>query len=125
MQEIPSRYRVLEQFAQSVLALQLEETEDLAKLLSSIKRQAKEALNHKAPLRNEKLSEARAKATASSKRKAAEFRASIVPMIKQARKDGCESTRQIAEWLNKQGFRTSRGFTWSSVAVHRILVCDG
>jgi ribosomal protein L17 len=124
MQETPSRYRVLEMFAQSILELEAEDTANLARLIGTIKRQARKALNHKAPPRNENLAQARAKAIASSKRKAAEFRVSIMPLIKEARKDGCESTRQIAEWLNKKGHLTARGFAWSSAAVHRIITAE-
>jgi hypothetical protein len=120
MQQNLSRYRVLELFAESVAKLDLAGA-DLEVVLNKIKRQAKKALNHKAPPRNEKLAEARAKARASTKLKAATFRATALPLIAAAQKAGARSTRQIAEWLNNEGHVTARGFAWSSAAVHRIL----
>ncbi|MCK1543369.1 recombinase family protein [Bradyrhizobium sp. 179] len=116
-----SRYRVLEMFAESVVKLELGDKDNIEAAFTRIKRQAKKALNHRAPPRNENLEQARKKAVASTKRKAAEFRAFIMPMIKDAQKEGCVSTRQIAEWLNKKGYSTSRGFAWSSGSVHRII----
>jgi ribosomal protein L17 len=124
MQSVLSRYRVLEKFAESVVSLELEDAADLAAALGKIKKQARKALSHKEPPRNENLAQARKKATASTKKKAAEFRAFIMPMVKAAQKDGCESTRQIAEWLNKKGHSTARGYTWSSAAVHRIITAE-
>jgi ribosomal protein L17 len=123
MPENLSRYRVLEQFAQSVLDLPSEDA-DLVALIGKIKRQAKKALNHKAPPRNENMDEARAKASASTKRKAKAFRATMLPLIDQAKVAGAKSTRQIAEWLNKQGHLTARGFKWSSAAVYRIITAE-
>jgi ribosomal protein L17 len=115
-----SRYRVLELFAQGLVDLDADDA-DLAALIAKIKRQAKKALNYKPPLRNAKLAEARVKARASTMRKAKEFRTVIMPLIKEAQKEGCESTRQIAEWLNKAGHSTARGFNWSSASVHRVI----
>lgn len=115
-----SRYRVLEMFAQSVLDLDIADA-DLASLFAKIKRQAKRALNHKAPPRNENLKEARAKARDTTMRKAKEFRAATLPLIAQAKAAGAVSTRQIAEWLNEAGHETARGFKWSSASVHRVI----
>ena len=41
----------------------------------------------------------------------------IAPAIKKARLAGCESLRQVAEWLNDQGFVTPRGKAWTASAV--------
>lgn len=124
MGENLSRYRVLEKFAKDIVELQLDEAADLDRILSRIKRQAQKALDHRTPPRNEKLDEAREMAVAATKKKAAEFRTSIMPAIKDAQKDGCVSTRQIAEWLNKKGHTTARGYAWSSASVHRVITAE-
>jgi len=41
----------------------------------------------------------------------------ITPQIEAARKDGCNSLRKIAAWLNDQGIVTHRGKQWTAAAV--------
>jgi DNA invertase Pin-like site-specific DNA recombinase len=49
--------------------------------------------------------------------KATKHAAEIAPQIEKARIEGCNTLRQIAEWLNVQGFVTPRGKTWTASAV--------
>ncbi|TWI56458.1 recombinase [Bradyrhizobium huanghuaihaiense] len=125
MQQHISRYRALEMFAESIADLEIAHGENLPVLLGKIKWQAKQALNRKDPLRNEKLNVAREKARETTIRKAKKFREQMMPHIAEAQTAGCLTTRAIADWLNEQGFTTARGFDWSSGSVHRILECDG
>jgi DNA invertase Pin-like site-specific DNA recombinase len=48
---------------------------------------------------------------------AAKHAEDIAPQIKQARSEGCTSLRQVAAWLNDQGFVTPRGKLWTAAAV--------
>jgi hypothetical protein len=125
MQRHISRYRALEMFAESVAELEIPDCKNLPVLLGKIKWQAKQALNHKDPLRNQKLNVAREKARDTTIRKAKKFREQMMPHIAEAQTAGYLTTRAIADWLNGQGFTTARGFDWSSAAVHRILASDG
>jgi hypothetical protein len=85
----------------------------------------RENIPHKRRPRSEHLSRARAIARENNEHRAKEFRAAVMPLIVQARKDGCTTTRQIADWLNARGHVSSRGFKWVSAAVHRVLKEDG
>lgn len=49
--------------------------------------------------------------------KAAKHAAEIVPQINKARSEGCNTLRQVADWLNVQGFVTPRGKSWTASAV--------
>lgn len=116
-----SRYRALETFAETVAALEVGKAKSLPALLDQIKGQAISVLRTKYPPRNEKLSEARVKARTATIRKAQEFRKTILPHVAKARKDGAETTREIADWLNKHKIKTARGFDWSSSSVYRLI----
>lgn len=125
MQQHISRYRALEMFAESIVELEIAHGENLPVLIGKIKWQAKQALNRKDRLRNEKLNVAREKARETTIRKAKKFRDQMMPHIEKAQMAGRLTTRDIADWLNEQGFTTARGFDWSSGSVHRILERDG
>ncbi|MCA1427330.1 MULTISPECIES: recombinase family protein [unclassified Bradyrhizobium] len=125
MQQHVSRYRALEMFAESIAELEIPNDKGLTALFGQIKSQARQALNRKDPLRNKKLNVAREKARETTIRKAKKFREQMMPHIAEAQTAGCLTTRAIADWLNKQGFTTARGFDWSSGSVHRILEGDG
>jgi recombinase len=124
MQQNISRYRALELFAESVAELDLGEVENLAKLLGKIQRRARQALSHKQAPRNERLGEARQKARESTMRRAREFKEQVMPHIEQARREGCTTTRQIADWLNKKNISTPRGGSWQSSTVYRVMKGD-
>jgi DNA invertase Pin-like site-specific DNA recombinase len=49
--------------------------------------------------------------------KAVKHAAEIAPQIEKARQEGCNTLRQVADWLNVQGFVTPRGKTWTASAV--------
>jgi DNA invertase Pin-like site-specific DNA recombinase len=52
---------------------------------------------------------------------ASEWAADVLPIIKDIRKHGAESLREIAAALNKRGIETRRGGQWSAVQVARVL----
>jgi hypothetical protein len=124
MQQNLTRYRVLEMFAQRIAELEVADTASIEKLIGKVKREAKKALNHKDVPRNKNMKEARVKAKEATIRKAREFRAEMMAPIEKAKKAGCKTTRQIAEWLNNHGYQSPRGFKWTSGSVYRQVTGD-
>ena len=49
--------------------------------------------------------------------KATKHAAEIAPAIEKARSKGCKTLREVADWLNVQGFVTPRGKLWTASAV--------
>jgi hypothetical protein len=44
----------------------------------------------------------------------------IIDLIRRHHKSG-KSLQQIADWLNRQGYRTKRGQQWQRISVKRVL----
>jgi hypothetical protein len=44
-----------------------------------------------------------------------------MPLISEANQSGCESLRQIANWLNKRYVRSARGAKFNPTTVKRVL----
>jgi DNA invertase Pin-like site-specific DNA recombinase len=68
-----------------------------------------------------KLHEARAKGVAALKAEADRHAANVVPIIREARKAGARTLRQIAAALNARGVLTARGGAWHATSVKNIL----
>jgi DNA invertase Pin-like site-specific DNA recombinase len=52
---------------------------------------------------------------------ASEWAEDVLPVIKDVRKHGAESLREIAAALNERGIETRRGGQWTAVQVQRVL----
>lgn len=57
-------------------------------------------------------------------KRAREFYASVLPIIKEMKGAGC-TLEEIANELNERGFVTSQGKSFHKVAVHRLLKSNG
>lgn len=53
--------------------------------------------------------------------KAADRNSDLMPLIEEIRTGGAKSLRAIADGLNRAGFTTARGGTWSATQVMRVL----
>ena len=53
--------------------------------------------------------------------KAAKYRADILPLIREKRRQGANTLQAIADALNAEGAPAPRGGEWSPVQVRRIL----
>ena len=71
-------------------------------------------------LGNPRLAEAQAKGVATTKAKAEQFAANVLPLIRTMQAEGA-SLRKIAEALNARGIATARGGTWAATQVADIL----
>jgi DNA invertase Pin-like site-specific DNA recombinase len=72
-------------------------------------------------LGNPKLSEARKSAVASIKEGADQHAANVLPVIREIRRAGATSLRQIADALNARGIGTARGGGWHASSVRNVL----
>jgi recombinase len=72
-------------------------------------------------LGNPKLSEARKSAVASIKQGADQHAANVLPVIREIRRAGATSLRQIADALNARGISTARGGEWHASSVRNVL----
>jgi DNA invertase Pin-like site-specific DNA recombinase len=61
-----------------------------------------------------------AKGLAARKAKSKERALKLLPLIEQARRNGCVSLRSVAEWLNQSHIMTSKGKKFTATAVSRI-----
>jgi Recombinase len=68
-----------------------------------------------------KLPEAREIAQASIKAHADQHAANVLPIIREAKKAGATSLRDIAEVLNARGIATARGGRWHATSVKNVL----
>jgi hypothetical protein len=116
----PTRYRELEKVVESLLLLDVTD-KSLPVSVSELRRRGKKALEFKEKPRNTNLDGAREIARENTLRRAKEFREKVAPAIAQAQGEGAKTVREIADALNKAGFRTSRGGEWSAGTVFRFL----
>jgi DNA invertase Pin-like site-specific DNA recombinase len=72
-----------------------------------------------------KLAEARKAALASVKALADQNAANVLPLIREIRKVGVKSLRQIADALNARGISTPRGGKWYAKSVSNLLARVG
>jgi DNA invertase Pin-like site-specific DNA recombinase len=72
-------------------------------------------------LGNPKLSEARKSAVASIKQGADQHAANVLPVIREIRRAGATSLRQIGDALNARGISTPRGGAWHASSVKNVL----
>jgi len=72
-------------------------------------------------LGNPKLAKARKSAVASIKALADQHAANVLPVIREMRKAGATSLRQIADGLNARGITTPRGGKWYASSVRNVL----
>jgi DNA invertase Pin-like site-specific DNA recombinase len=68
-----------------------------------------------------KLPEARERAVASIKALADQHAANVLPMIREIRRSGATSLRQISDALNARGITTPRGGQWYASSVRNVL----
>jgi DNA invertase Pin-like site-specific DNA recombinase len=68
-----------------------------------------------------KLPEAREIAQATIKAHADQHAANVIPIIREAKKAGATSLRDIAEVLNARGIATARGGRWHATSVKNVL----
>jgi DNA invertase Pin-like site-specific DNA recombinase len=68
-----------------------------------------------------RLPEARAVAVDVIKRQADQHAANVLPIIREARKAGASTLREIAEVLNARGISTARGGQWHATSVRNML----
>jgi DNA invertase Pin-like site-specific DNA recombinase len=76
---------------------------------------------HGRQLGNPRLSDVRARGTATVKAAARRFAANVLPIIREIQAGGHESAAAIAEQLNARKIATARGGAWSHVQVSAIL----
>lgn len=60
-------------------------------------------------------------ANTARKSKADAFALDIATVIEEAREAGCTSLRDIAEYMNSDGYKTARGKKWHATSVDRIV----
>jgi DNA invertase Pin-like site-specific DNA recombinase len=72
-------------------------------------------------LGNPKLSDARKNAVASIREAAEHHAANVLPIIREIRRAGATSLRQIADALNARGISTPRGGEWHASSVRNVL----
>ena len=72
-------------------------------------------------LGNPKLHVARSSAVSAVKAEADRFAANVLPVIREARKAGATTLRDIAKALNARGVATARGGLWHPESVSNIL----
>ena len=68
-----------------------------------------------------KWKEASARGAATNRKRADDFAANVLPIIKDEQQRGAHSLRQIAAALTARGIKTARGGAWSPVMVASIL----
>jgi DNA invertase Pin-like site-specific DNA recombinase len=68
-----------------------------------------------------KLAEARELATAANVANADRHAANVLPIIREVRKSGATTLRQIADALNARGVRTARDGQWYATSVRNVL----
>src|SRR6266436_10200470 len=91
-------------------------------LISTRTRQALAAAKARGvALGNPRLHVARRSAVESVKADADRYAANVLPIIREARKAGATTLRQIAEALNARGVATARGGQWHAKSVSNIL----
>ena len=73
-------------------------------------------------LGNPQLSDARKNAVVAIKDAAEHHAANVLPIIKEIRRAGATSLRQIADALNARGISTPRGGAWHASSVRNVLV---
>jgi len=81
--------------------------------------QAKKAAGAK--LGNPRLGEARAKGIAIMQAAADQHAANVLPVIREVQATGVKTLQAIADALNARGVHTSKGSTWTPMAVRRVL----
>jgi len=67
------------------------------------------------------LAKARKSAVASIKALADQHAANVLPVVREIRKAGATSLRQIADALNARGITTPRGGQWYASSVRNVL----
>jgi DNA invertase Pin-like site-specific DNA recombinase len=91
-------------------------------LISTRTRQALAAAKARgATLGNPRLHVARKGAVEAVKAEADRYAANVLPIIREARKAGASTLRQIADVLNARGIPTARGGRWYAQSVANIL----
>jgi len=68
-----------------------------------------------------KLAKARKSAVASIKALADQHAANVLPVVREIRRAGATSLRQIADALNARGITTPRGGRWHASSVRNVL----
>jgi DNA invertase Pin-like site-specific DNA recombinase len=68
-----------------------------------------------------KLAEARELATAANVANADRHAANVLPIIREVRKAGATTLRQIADALNARGVHTARGGQWHATSIKNVL----
>jgi DNA invertase Pin-like site-specific DNA recombinase len=86
-----------------------------------ISRRTKEALAAtEKPLGNPDIARARVKAVAAIKARAEQRAANVLPIIREIKRTGATTLRQIAEALNNRGISSPRGGQWHASSVLNI-----
>jgi DNA invertase Pin-like site-specific DNA recombinase len=68
-----------------------------------------------------RLDEVRSLANAANRANADKYAANVLPIIREVRKAGATSLRDIAEALNARGVQTARGGQWHATSVKNVL----
>ena len=91
-------------------------------LISTRTRQALKAAKARGvSLGNPRLTEARENAVEAVRAAADRHAANVLPIIREARKAGATSLREIANVLNARGVSTARGGSWHATSVKNML----
>ena len=91
-----------------------------------ISMRTKEALAHLkgqgVQLGNPRIAEARALAIKSRQAKSAAFRTSMSPVLSELQATGLKTLQELADALNRRGYKTPRGCKFRPTSVRRLLV---